>query len=137
MNGERAVNAKEIVAIHRCERKGGARDDAKSLSYHIAQRMADRVLTKLSLSNIAYLPFLIGGVAARSFVTKEIFGTFSLKGALQVFHEFVCYSIFNSWNIRDCSSYFRTSVELARPKVMIGSAFSGVTFHQNNQMFQN
>jgi glycosyltransferase involved in cell wall biosynthesis len=128
-NGEQALNAKEIVAIHRCERNGGARDDAKLLSYHIAQRMADRVLTKLSQSSIAYLPFLIGGVAARSFVTKEILGAFSLKGASQLFHEFLCYSISNSWNVRDYSRYFKTSLKMARPKVMSGLTSPVMTFH--------
>jgi len=122
-NGERALNAKEIVAIHRVERKGGVRDDPNSISYHIAQRMADRVLTKLSLSRIAYLPFFIGGVTVRSIIAKEIFGAFSLKGVWELFFDFFWYSIYKACDVRNPSSYFNSSLRMARPRLMCGSGF--------------
>jgi glycosyltransferase involved in cell wall biosynthesis len=127
-NGGKALNAKEIVGIHRCERKGGVRDDASSKSSHIAKRMADRVLTKLSLCSIAYLPFFIGGVTARSIISKEIREAFSLKGGWQLFYEFIYYSISKSLKVRNYSNYFKLSLGMAQPRFMCGSPPAGGRF---------
>jgi glycosyltransferase involved in cell wall biosynthesis len=121
-NGEQALNAKEIVGVHRCERKGGARDDSRSLSCHIAQRMSDRVLTKLSMSHNAYLPFFIGGVIGRSILSREIFAAFALKGCEYLLTEFLLYSICNSSKVHKYRSYFDQSLRMGRPRVMCGSA---------------
>jgi glycosyltransferase involved in cell wall biosynthesis len=118
LHGGQAINAKEIVTVHRCARKGGTRDDPGTLLRSTAIRMADRLVAKSVARHIISFPLLILGSIVKSLASKEIIRCISGKGFVQLLVEYLWYCISNSPNFHGPDGYLLTSTKLGQPYIL-------------------